>query len=242
MVREIFKIFWFLAFTSNIGFSQKNKIDLQDLTAEKVIANYIDAIGGAKKIQEVKTIKTIMKTIVQGNELTSTVTKKFPGMSFTEISVMGNVIQKSITDGKEVVSFYNGKKKSVDDAISKEWYLFEAYVIPEMMLVTMKVKTTLKEVEMLDGKETFVVEYLLPAGERTMNYFNKETGLKVKMIEYTRGLQGEVAAPTGYLNYKDVNGIKFPRTIVKQGVVEMNFRVSSIEVNLAVDDSIFKIQ
>jgi zinc protease len=39
------------------------------LTGEKVISNYIDAIGGAKKIQELKSVKTVMKATIQGTEL-----------------------------------------------------------------------------------------------------------------------------------------------------------------------------
>ncbi|MBK7649563.1 MAG: hypothetical protein IPJ20_00880 [Flammeovirgaceae bacterium] len=45
------------------------------LTAEKVISNYIDAIGGTKKIQELKSVKTVMKATIQGTELTMTVSK-----------------------------------------------------------------------------------------------------------------------------------------------------------------------
>ncbi|HEY5824227.1 MAG TPA: pitrilysin family protein, partial [Cyclobacteriaceae bacterium] len=72
------------------------------LTAEKVITTYIDAIGGAKKIGEVKSAKSTMKATIQGMELTLTSSKKSPGKSLTEVSMGGNVMQKSVTDGKEV--------------------------------------------------------------------------------------------------------------------------------------------
>ncbi|MDZ7650676.1 MAG: insulinase family protein [Cytophagales bacterium] len=48
------------------------------LTAEKVISNYINAIGGSKKIQELKSVKTVSKATIQGTELTMTVSKKAP--------------------------------------------------------------------------------------------------------------------------------------------------------------------
>jgi len=211
------------------------------LTAEKVIANYLDAIGGLKKIQEVKTVKTIMKANFQGTELTSTTTKKSPGMSLMEISVMGIVMQKSVTDGKESVAVYNGQKV-LSDAASKEWKLFDAYPVPETMLGVMKVEANLKSVEVLDGKEAFVVEYLFLAGEKITVYFDKETGLKVQMLQTVKGPQGEVIVPTKYQNYKEVNGLKFPHTIlISSEPMNSDFQVFSLEVNVPVENAVFKV-
>jgi zinc protease len=40
-----------------------------DLTAEKVIAKYIEAIGGEKKVKELKSCEDDMKATIQGQEL-----------------------------------------------------------------------------------------------------------------------------------------------------------------------------
>jgi zinc protease len=212
------------------------------LTAEKVVANYIEAIGGTKKIQELKSVKTTMKATVQGMELTMINSKKAIGKSLTEVSVQGNVMQKSVTDGKEVAEIQMGQKAPVD-AAAKEKNLFEAHLVPETMLASLKVKATLKAIEVLDGKDAYVVEYEFPAGEKITNYFDKESGLKVQTVEQVKTPQGEVAIPTKFQNYKEVSGVKFPHTImVSQGPMTFNFQVSSLEVNPAMDDAIFKVQ
>jgi zinc protease len=90
-----------------------------DLTGEKVIAKYIEAIGGAKKIQELKSVKMTMKATIQGTELTMTASKKAPGKSVTEVSMQGNVMQKSVTDGKEVAQMLMGQKAPVDPLLKK---------------------------------------------------------------------------------------------------------------------------
>jgi len=213
-----------------------------DLTAEKVIAKYIEAIGGEKKVKELKSLKMTLKASIQGAELIMSSSKKSPGKSITEISVQGNVMQKSIIDGKDVVQIAMGQKAPLDLA-TKEKELFEANLIPEIMLTASNVKVVLKGVENVDGKEAFIVEYNFPAGEKSTHYFDKETGLKIQTVEVAKTPQGEVAVPTKLQNYKEVNGIKFPHTIsVSQGPMNFKFEASSVEVNPSIDDSIFKIQ
>jgi zinc protease len=113
---------------------------------------------GTKKIQELKSVKTVMKATIQGTELTMTVSKKAPGKSVTEVSVQGNVMQKSVTDGKDVAEIQMGQKAPVDPA-AKEKSLFEAHLVPEAMVASAKVKATLKAIETVDGKEAYVVDY-----------------------------------------------------------------------------------
>jgi predicted Zn-dependent peptidase len=213
-----------------------------DLTAEKVIAKYIDAIGGVKKVQELKSVKMTMKATVQGMELTMNSSKKAPGKSLTEVSMQGTVMQKEVSDGKDYAVIANGQKPPVD-AATKEKNLFEAQLVPETMIAAMKVKSILKAVEAVDGKDAYVVEYVLPAGEKITNYFDVETGLKVQTMEMAKTPQGEIAVPTKFQEYKEVSGVKFPHVmLISQGPMNFKFQVSSLEVNTALDDAIFKIQ
>ncbi len=213
-----------------------------DLTAEKVIAKYIDAIGGAKKVQELKSVKMTMKATIQGMELTMNSSKKAPGKSLTEVSMQGMVMQKEVSDGKDYAVIANGQKPPVD-AATKEKNLFEAQLVPETMIAAMKVKSILKAVEAVDGKDAYVVEYVLPAGEKITNYFDVETGLKVQSMEMAKTPQGEIAVPTKFQEYKEVSGVKFPHVmLISQGPMNFKFQVSSLEVNTALDDAIFKIQ
>ncbi len=213
-----------------------------DLTAEKVIAKYIDAIGGAKNVQELKSVKMTMKATIQGMELTMNSSKKAPGKSLTEVSMQGMMMQKEVSDGKDYAVIANGQKPPVD-AATKEKNLFEAQLVPETMIAAMKVKSILKAVEAVDGKDAYVVEYVLPAGEKITNYFDVETGLKVQTMEMTKTPQGEIPVPTKFQEYKEVSGVKFPHVmLISQGPMNFKFQVSSLEVNPTLDDAIFKVQ
>lgn len=214
-----------------------------DLTAEKVIAKYLEAIGGAKKIQELKSTKMTMKATIQGMELTMTNSKKSPGKSLMEISMQGNVMQKVVSDGKEVGQYGMGGQKAPVDAATKEKGLFESQLIPEASLTSFNVKAILKGVESVDGKEAYVVEYAMPSGDKSLNYFDIDTGYKVQTVITAKTPQGEVSVPTKFQDYKEVNGIKFPHTIVvSQGPMNFRFEAAKVEVNPVLDDSLFKIQ
>jgi len=213
-----------------------------DLTAEKVIGKYIEAIGGQKKLQELKGVKTTMKATIQGTEITMVSTKNSSGKMVMEMLVMGNVMTKQVTDGKELSITAQGQKIPVDAAMKEEG-LFESLIIPELQLAAMKVKTALKAIESLDGKEVYAVEYIFSSGGKSMHYFDKETGLKVQSVKEVKTPQGTNAVPTKLDNYKEVNGIKFPHTTsVSMGAMSLKFEVSAIDVNPPIDDSIFKIQ
>jgi zinc protease len=213
-----------------------------DLTAEKVIAKYIEAIGGEKKVKELTGLKTTMKGTVQGMEITMVSTKKAPGKMLLETVVMGNVMQKQVTDGKEFAMVAQGQNIPLDAGMKEEG-MIESLIVPELQLAAMKVKITLKGIENLDGKEAYVLEYQLPSGGKSTHYFDKVTGLKVQSLKEVKTQQGTNAVPTKYDNYKEVNGVKFPHTTsISMGPMNLKFEVSSVEVNLTIDDAIFKIQ
>ena len=212
------------------------------LTAEKVIASYIEAIGGAKKIQELKSIKTTMKGSIQGTELTMVSSKKGPNKMLMEMIVQGNVMSKQVGDGKDFAVMQMGQKAPLDAAM-KEEALFESAIIPELQLAAMNVKTTLKAIEVLDGNEAYVVEYVFPTGGKLTSYFDKTTGLKLQSVKEVKGPQGTNLVPTKFGDYKEVGGVKFPHTTsVSMGPMNLKFDVSAIEVNPTLDDTLFKVQ
>ncbi|MBN8578757.1 MAG: insulinase family protein [Cytophagales bacterium] len=213
------------------------------LTADKVIADYITALGGEKKISELKTIKATAKGSVQGMDLTMVSSKKSDGKYLMELSVAGmGVLQKTVTDGKEVARQMQGQKIPVDVGL-KEMNLFDALIVPELALARMNIKPSLKGVENVEGEEAYVVEYAFPAGGKITNYFSRKSGLKIQSVVYVKTPQGEVSVPYQYQNFKEVNGVKFPHTLIQSmGPMKLKFEMTAAEANVALDDSLFKVQ
>jgi hypothetical protein len=134
-------------------------------------------------------------------------------------------------------------QKAPLDAAMKEEALFESAIVPELQLAAMNVKTTLKAIEVLDGNEAYVVEYVFPTGGKLTSYFDKSTGLKLQSVKEVKGPQGTNLVPTKFGDYKEVGGVKFPHTTsISMGPMNLKFDVSAIEVNPTLDDTLFKVQ
>lgn len=212
------------------------------LTAEKVIEKYFDAIGGAKKIGELKSMKTTYKGTIQGMELTITNSQKSPNKALIETSVAGmGVMNKQVIDGKMVAMTQQGQKIPVDGSAT-EVGLFEAAIVPEVNLAQLKAKTTLTGIEVVEGKEAYVVEIVFPQGGKIINYYDVKDGLKVQTVKFGKGPQGEVSVPTLFDNYKEVQGVKLPQTMIpSMGPMKLKMEIATQEVNPKLEDALFKL-
>jgi zinc protease len=69
------------------------------MTAEKVIASYVTAIGGAKNLKKVKDVTIKMSATVQGMTIEGLTYRKAPDKFYSSISMGPNVLQKQVFDG-----------------------------------------------------------------------------------------------------------------------------------------------
>lgn len=213
------------------------------LTAEKVLTSYVQAVGGEEKIKAIKSLKSVAKASMQGAEIQVNQAKKLPNKEITEVMVNGTMqVQKMICNGKEVSMLQMGQKTPVDDA-TKEQTLFEAYMVPELVYKTFGVKAALKGIEKTESGEAYLVEYTFPSGGKSTEYFDIQSGLKIKSVKEVDTPQGKVSSATNFADYKEYGGVKFP-TIISQnmGPQLLKIEVTSVEINVPVEDSLFKIE
>ncbi len=212
------------------------------LTAEKVIAKYLEAIGGEKNVKAIKTLKVVMKGSFQGQEIVLTTSMKSPGKMLQEIGAGGMVFQKVISDGKDVLSMAMGQKEQFDEK-QKQVKLFDAAIFKELEYPAYKATAVLKSAEVVDGREAYGIEYTLPLGEKSTDYYDKETGLKIQSVQIQKGPQGEAAVATKYSDYRVVNGVKIPYVLSQSmGPMVLKFEAQTAEANIPLDDSLFKVQ
>ncbi|WP_159946797.1 M16 family metallopeptidase [Polaribacter septentrionalilitoris] len=202
------------------------------LTATKVINKYIDAIGGKDKIMEVNSIFMVANATIQGTPLVLTSKSALPNKSSQVVSVMGQVFQKSVFDGKKGYTEARGQRK---DMAGKE-------------LETARAKTSLFEdlgytdgkllrVEPIDGKKAIVLQHM----DKEI-FYDLNSGLKIKEVKTVKLANGkEMKMPTIFSDYKEVNGVKFPYKIdQKNGPMMLNFVVKELKINEGVTDKDFE--
>jgi zinc protease len=204
----------------------------EGMTAANVIDKYISAIGGEDKVMAIKTTMMVANATIQGTPLVMTSKSSAPNKTSQEIAVMGNVMQKSIFDGEKGYSESRGQRTDMEGDDLEEAKEGNA-IISDLNYKS----GTLLRIEPIDGKNTIVLKH-----KDNEVFYDMETGLKVKSIKVTKGPDGaEVKIPTLFSDYKEVNGVKFPYSIVqKMGPMELNFEIQEIKVNEGVTDADFK--
>lgn len=217
-----------------------------DITKDELYNNYISAVTQTKNGKDLAKKMKKLKSYESKTELTNPqVPAPFVMMSYwvspkieaEKIEGMGMVLQKSYSDGKKGYTFSQGNRKEMTDAeVAKK--AKTAGVFPELFYKELNL--TLTGIEMVDGKEMYVVKQVDDEGESFI-YFNKSTFLKEKMVAIRKQGEETVESSVTFGDYKDVGGFLFPHTTsIGMGPFTLSGKVTSIILNKKPDLSSFK--
>jgi outer membrane lipoprotein-sorting protein len=217
-------------------------------SVDDIIAKYVQARGGSEKLKSVQSIKTTATmTMGPGMELPGTVIQKRPKMARLEFSAQGLTAVQAF-DGKDAwqIMPFMGKKDpelmAADEA--KET---EEMADVDGPLVDYKSKghqVELQGKEKVEGTDAYKLKLTLKNGDVQTIYLDADSFLEIKEVtkRTVRGTDQEIEAAIG--DYKEVKGMMFPFAIentVKGSDQKQKITITNIELNVPVDDSIFKM-
>lgn len=214
----------------------------EGMTAEKVIEDYINAIGGKKRISEVKSVKTVMTGDTQMGQMMMTNIQSKPDKFAMMIGANGMTIQKIVVDGnKGKMSGMGGSKDITAEEI--EEYKDQAIPFSEAMYTEMGYTLELKGIENIDGIKAYKLSVTDRTGSEAFEYYDMSTGLKIRTLQTTEAGDQSITNIYDFADYKEVDGIKFPHTTTATGMMPMplTLKVKSIEVNGEISSEIFKM-
>jgi predicted Zn-dependent peptidase len=203
------------------------------MTAEKVLENYLIAVGGAEKVAAVKSAKISMDANVMGTPLTiAFVYDSQNGRYGQKLSIAGNVMQKtSLANGKGSMSV-QGNTIEMAPAQLAEAQL-NSYLFPEAVYKANGYTVSLDGLKDVEGKPAYKVIITAASGAKLINYYAQDSGLKVK---YENPASGD----TYYGDYQAKNGVLLPMswTIKSPQIpVPLEAKVTSLELNVPVTDA-----
>lgn len=178
-----------------------------DLTAEDVIDNYIEAIGGRDNLELIKSFSTMTSANVQGTRIEIEEHKQNPDKFFNQVSMGGNIMNKRVLNGDRGYTMEGGVRQEMEEDQLKETRI-EGQVVEEMFYGKYDVEIDLNGIEEVDGKPAYSVDVSLPSGTNKTLYFDKETHLKVRESTMMETPQGEMPITINYLEYAEVEGVK----------------------------------
>ena len=211
------------------------------VTPKTVIDGYVKALGGTKALMKVKDVSTKMNTKFQGMDITITTNVKAPNKYAMAVKMGEMVIQKEAYNGKTgKQQSMQGKKdlegESLDDIKA------QATLNLEMNYEKLGYKLALKGIEAINGKDAYIMEVISPKGKKSMEWYDVESKLKVRTSQTTASEGGPVTSTTDILEYKEVEGVKFPSTVSISGPMSMKLTAETITVNKGIADTEFIIQ
>ncbi len=206
------------------------------LTGEKVIENYIKAIGGADKWNAIKDIH--VKAVMSMGPMNADIDRYNKGEKFTvKTMVNGQVMRAIVYNGKIAKVSQMGQTQELKEEAQLAAIKEQGLLCPELSLSERGCKVKLAGADNVDGKPAYKVEVENAQGIKTYDYYCVKSGFKMK----TSAQQNGVAVSVLYKDYKEVDGVKMPFEIITQmGPQKMQMKVSSVEINKGVDDSVFE--
>ena len=206
----------------------------EGLTAEKVIDDYIKAIGGAEAIESIDNTVMNMKMEVPGapQALDVEILHMKPNYFLFDAKMEGmGSVQKQVYDGKsgKVTSMQGNQTMEGDDL--KDMAI-ESYLVPETHYAEKNVETELVEMANVNGEAAYAVEVTYPTGTKKTDYYSAETGLKIQKVTTQETQQGTMTQTVTYGEYEEHGGVKFPtKQTQKAGGQNIKMSVTNISIN-----------
>jgi predicted Zn-dependent peptidase len=230
--REKLPIFYFDKYGNPTEKPEVKKPVPAGVTAQTVLNNYINVIGGEKAVKNVKTLAVMSAGTVQGTPL-ELVVKTAPKKLGVEMKAMGMTMMKQVVNEKEAYAIQQGQRKDFKDQELKDMQDM-AGTFKELSLLTDK-DVTLTGIENINGADAYAIK-----NGKSTYYYDVKTGFKVaEAKELEQGGQ-KMTQTTYFQDYKDVKGLKFPyKTIMNVGM-EIELITTEVKINEGVTDADFK--
>lgn len=230
---------------NNSWVPEENKPIPAGVTANSVVEKYLTALGGAAKLKGVKDLSIQSNGVVQGQEINFSQEYKLPGkfkMTVMVPSMGATPVSEILINGDQVKVKNMGNEVPVTDQM-KAGLKDRLDIFPELKYNNQGYQLSLTGITNIDGNDAYVMKVTDPAGTVSTNYYDVQSGLKVKEITEKPGMNGGPNKSTvTYKDYQDVSGIKFPFTIGTEigGGMAIDLKVKEVKVNSGLSDTDFQ--
>jgi outer membrane lipoprotein-sorting protein len=222
----------------------------QAQSADDIISKYIEAIGGRDKIKAITSMKVNAKLQQGGQEIPGIIYKKRPNLFELEYTVQGKTGREGFdgTDGWNFNPFSGRDYAEKMDADELKTTKFESNFDEALIDYAKKgYKVSYVGEEDADGSPAYHLALTTQEGDVYDYFLDKDSYLPVKLKAHVKMQDGSTADfETNFSDYKEAGGVLIPYTVENvqeyQGEKYSRFlKVDSVEVNVPVDDSIFKM-
>jgi len=181
-----------------------------DVSAEGIVSNYIDSIGGRDRLENVESIEITgnANLNMQGQSfvLEFYSLKNNQNQSLATVTAGGMVVQKSVFNKYQGYNEVNGQRIPLSDSE------LESAIIDSALFSELNYDFSTIE---LIGTSVVNEEkvYEIKITDNKTEYYSVESGLKVKEIETTEVEGNQIVVETTVNEYEEVDGVLIPSEI-----------------------------
>ncbi len=212
--------------------------------AQKIISDYLSAIGGVEALKNVKSITMTFGMEMQGMNLEVAQKKLFPNKELTIVTMMGNVVNKTVFDGSAGYMEQMGQKKPMTDDELKD-KKSQASLFDQLDYNSPGYKLLVQGTEKVNGKDAYKIQVTTPSGKNQTEYYDVDSKLLVKMEKTQEANNMTVMNTVEFSDYKKEGTILFPhsqKVSVSAGGQQQEFemKMSKVQINEGVTAEEFK--
>ncbi|MDO8365267.1 MAG: insulinase family protein [Saprospiraceae bacterium] len=215
----------------------------QGLTAEQVLEDYLNAIGGRAKINTIKDMQSTSTMQLQGMAFGIKTYQKDRNKYAVEMSMNGQPMNKQSFDGINGAQSANGQVEPLEGEQLND-FKEQALFCKEAAYKSNGYKFELKGIEVINGNNAYVLEVIRPDGKKITEFYDTKTSLKVREISAGKGMDGNPSTQIiDMMDYKEVSGVKLPHGMTVSGAFPVPFKVAvtEIKLNTGIADAVFKL-
>ena len=215
------------------------KIDA-NITAEKVVDNYLVAIGGKEKLKAINSYSADVSMEMMGRSMEGTMKKMAPYSNMMEIVMGGMSVYKMSFDGTKGYQGQMGQNAPFgEDEIKAQ--KDEKGIFPQLHYSDADFKISLAGNAKVNGEDAYKLLVTKPSGTIATEYYSVKTGFLLKQESKIKAQGQEVDQIVTFSNYKDIDGIMTPLSITQEGGgQEIPLTLSNVKYNSGVTAEDFK--
>jgi hypothetical protein len=219
---------------------------------DQILDKYVTALGGAAAMQKIssRVEKGTLSTTQPGRpqvRLPVETFAKAPNKRFTKgfsVTHLGN--------SPGAFGVYNGNAGWLRESTGPVRLMFgwrrDAAKLEDTLNFPVQLKQILQQLriepaEKIGDREAHVVSGRTPFLALVKLYFDKDSGLLMRLLYYVETVVGSMPSQIDYADYRDVGGLKIPfrRTVTLVRGVRATYEIDEVQHNIPIDDSKFTI-
>jgi hypothetical protein len=211
-------------------------------TAEIVIGDYLDALGGKDKIENIKDMSSVYSAEIMGRNAIFTTLMKSPSMMLKSVNVGKMTMQKQVFDGKVLKMSGMAGSSEADSGPEFELAKEGTVVVGQLMYSNDGYSIKLDGISKIAGRPHYVVIVNKPGDSSVTEYYDTETNLLTRSVETAEANGQTITVSSDFQDYEEVNGVKFPSKVSLTGMMPevVVLMKKEISLNTGLSDDDFK--